>query len=270
MLGAAGAGAGSRAWRLPAPPPQAPVIASASPGTSSQAAPSADPLEALHDAEVFPPFAPSELAVHRIEMRLVPPDVLSYPLRGDAYVSEDGAIAFVLQETGGGPEETVLQWRSLDGKGADRDIVFLDGPPCSLPSRSECPRPKAKQQVKEINKLLAGRRWVQLREHYPWPIPSDLHNCGGHSTARHFRVPGYEISYREPHLKVTRAKDGKIIVDDPAKVASPGKCESEARTLLAVVGLDLKRRAMAIVLERCHVDDCLAASSFFFYRLPPE
>jgi len=203
-----------------------------------------------------------------MEILLRKDDTLAEPGRGWPYVSEDGSTAILFEETGGGPEETVLRIRPLDRPGDNKDIVFLDGPPCDLGNRSDCPRPMAKAQAKEINKFLLKHRWVELRYYIPWLPKGQGANCEGKTLARHFRAQGYDFTFREPHLHIARERDGALVADRMDVTVPPGLCATPPRSYIESAGIDLERRAMVVTVRSCYLNDCPNPSSYLFFRLP--
>ena len=240
-------------------PPSSPPSASAAPARSTE----------IQEAKLFY-FEPKDLIPHRVESLLGDLNDIQGTGPFIPYLSDDGkkGVVFVY----GDLEERlqIMQLRSLDGTAKDVDIPLLNYH-CEMGDPSRCDRKDVERQVKKVNKVLLKHRWVQFKEYVTSLPETSANSCGGEELSRHFHLPGYEVIFHEPHLRIVR-DDGAVIVDrdymfhDPSE---PERCKQGVRPYVESIGVDEKRRAMFAGIRSCDVEGCRDGDFFFFYRLPP-
>lgn len=234
-----------------------------------------DPLEAFHDAEPVPVDKPEKLRPHSLRVILDENNTVFGNVGLDPHLSEDGTIVIALQDRSSFEAKralVVLLVRELDHPERDRELIVVDSPDCRVsPNPPPCDRVGAEASAKKVNVFLAKHKWVELREYLPWMPPSDVDDCHGLPLARHFRAAGYIFQFREPHLRIAR-EDGALIADrsDLMITENPTGCSKSIRTFIGNVGIDVRRRAMWVIVARCKPDRyvCRLKDEWLFFRLP--
>lgn len=245
------------------------------PAATSDAA-DPDPLEALHDAEPVPVDKPELLRPHALRIVLDETNNVGGNVGGNPLLSEDGSIAIGLKDRSSLEAKRLLVMllvRELDHPERDREIIVVDTPDCGVrPNPPPCDFVGAEASARKVNAFLAKHKWVEFRQYTPWIPPSEAYDCHGFRLARHFRIANYDFQFREPHLRITR-EDGAVVADreDVTLAGKASECAKSIRSYIGTSGVDLRRRAMFVLVHRCNPDNfnCKRLpDEWLFFRLP--